>query len=102
MLFNSWFNPSAYWVFSFKTQKFSAYFKTVLVSSEVVCLLIYSIKVNSVCSWKLWFCLLKWLHSKTEACDLVSFPWLLSQMLKRCLLDENMFRESMAKKGIKK
>ena len=81
MLFNSWFSPSGYKVLSFKTQKFSLLFKSVLVSSVVVCFLICSIKVNSACCWKLWFCLLKCLHAKIEACDLASFLWLLRRML---------------------
>ena len=81
MLFNSWFNPSGYKVFSFKTQKFSLRFKSVRVSSAVVCFLICSVKVNSACFWKLWVCSLKCLHAKIEACDLASFVWLLRQML---------------------
>ena len=71
MLFDFWFSPSGYKVFSFKTQKFSLLFKGVLVSSAVVCFLICSIKVNSACCWKLWFGLSKYLHAQIEACDLV-------------------------------
>ena len=79
---NDWFNPSGYKVFSFKTQKCSLHFKSVLVSLGVVCFLICSIKVNSAYGWKLWFCSLKWLHDKIEAYDLASFLWLLRWMLK--------------------
>ena len=82
MLFNSWFNPSGYKVFSFKTQKFSLLFKSILVSLAVVCFLICSIKVNSAYSWKVRFCLLKCLHTKIEVCDLASFIWSLRQMVK--------------------
>ena len=56
--------------------------KSVLVSSLVVCFLICSIKVNSVCCWKLCFCSLKYLHSKIESCNLASFLWLMRRMLK--------------------
>ena len=86
MLFNPWFNPSGYKVFSFKTQKFSLRFKSVLVSSAFACFLICSIKVNSACCWKSWFCLLKCLHAKIEASDLGSFLWLLRRMLKEISL----------------
>ena len=82
MLFNFWFNPSGFKVFGFKTQKFSLRFKSVLVSSADVCFLICSIKVNSACCWKLWFCSLKYLHAKIEASDLASFLWLFRRMLK--------------------
>ena len=70
-MFNSWFNPSRYKAFSFKTQKFSLRFKSVLVSSAVVCFLICSFKVNSACCWKLWFGSSKYLHAQIETCDLV-------------------------------
>ena len=43
MFKNSCFNLSRYKVLSFKTQKFSLRFNSVLVSSAVVCFLIFSI-----------------------------------------------------------
>ena len=82
IFFNSWLNPSGCKVFSFKIQKSSLRFKSVLVSSRVVCFLICSIKVNSACCWKLWFCLLKCLHAEIEASDLASVLLLLRWMLK--------------------
>ena len=83
MSLNSWFNSSGYKILSFKTQKLYLLFKSVLISAAVVFFffLICSIKVNSACFWKLWICSLK-LCSKIEACDLVSFQWLLRRMLK--------------------
>ena len=62
--------------------QFSLLYKSVLVSSAVACFLICSIKVNSACCWKLWFCSMKCLHAEIEACELASFLWLLRRMLR--------------------
>ena len=66
------YNSSGYNVFSSKTQKFSLRFKSILYSSAVVLFLICSLKVIQHDVVKLWFCSLKYLHSKIEACYLVS------------------------------
>ena len=86
LLFNSWFNPSGYKVFSFKTQKFLLSCKSVLASSAVDCFLICSSNVNSSYCWKLWFCSLTCSHAKIETFDLASLLWLLRRMLKRVSL----------------